>query len=292
MSGPLAGPWRLLAEGPGEGVRNMAEDVALLQGDGPLPVLRLYGWRVPTLSLGYSQDPDGVVDFDAAARLGIPVVRRPTGGGAVLHDGRLEVTYSVVADEAGLPASVVDAYRLFASALVAALGVLGIEAELAAAVVPAADRTAVCFESASRYELLVGGRKTVGSAQCRRGGRVLQHGAVPLRLDPARAVAALRTDDRVRSAERLARHAAGLEEAAGRPLGAQAVRAALVTGFERALGARFTAAGLTAAEQAQAGRLAALGLFGPLAAGGGRPSRVSGDVAAGGGGAIGCGSSR
>jgi lipoyl(octanoyl) transferase len=270
----LAGPWRLIAEGGASGVSNMAEDVAILQGDGPLPALRLYTWEVPTLSLGYSQDADAVVDFERADGLGVPVVRRPTGGGAVLHDGSLEVTYSVVADEAGLPASVVDAYRLIASALVAALSVLGIEAELAPSVVAAADRSAVCFESASRYELVVGGRKTVGSAQCRRGGRVLQHGAVPLRLDPARAVATMRSDDHARLAARLTRHAAGLEEVAGRSLSAEAVRAALVAGFERALGARFAPAGLTPDEEAVRARLVALGLFGPLRPGGERPARL------------------
>ncbi len=288
----LAGPWRLLAEGADTGVANMAEDVAILQGDGPLPSLRLYTWDVPTLSLGYSQDADAVVDFARADALGVPVVRRPTGGGAVLHDGSLEVTYSVVADEAGLPASVVDAYRLIATALVAALEDLGIEAQLSPTVVAAADRTAVCFESASRYELLVGGRKTVGSAQCRRGGRVLQHGAVPLRLDPGRAVAALRADDHARLAERLSRHAAGLEDAAGRPLRPEAVRRALVSGFERALGARFSPGGLTPGEAALRRRLSQSGVFGPLRPGGARPARAPLEAAAVGEGAAPCASSR
>jgi lipoate-protein ligase A len=199
-------------------------------------------------------------------------VRRPTGGGAVLHDGSLEVTYSVVADEAALPQSVVDAYREIAQALVAALGLLGITAELAASTPPAVGRGPVCFESASRYELLVGGRKSVGSAQCRRGGRVLQHGAMPLRLDPERAVAALRSDDRDGLVRRLVRHAAGLEEASGRTLAPAAVRAALVEGFERALGARFQTGGLTAAEAETARRLEARGLFGPLRPGVPRPA--------------------
>lgn len=273
----LAGRWRLLAEGAGDGAANMAEDVALLEGDGHLPVLRLFGWRRPTLSLGYSQDAERVVDWEAAGAAGIEVVRRPTGGGAVLHDGALEVTYSVVAPEHGLPAGVVDGYRLIAQALVAALAELGLAAELAQEVVAPRERGPVCFETPSRYELLVGGRKTVGSAQLRRRGRVLQHGSVPLRLDPDRAVLALRGGDKGEWARRLAEHACGLEEAAGRSLGAEAVRAALVAGFASALGARFEPGELTPGERARREELVRLGTFGPLAPG----RRGAGGLAAG-----------
>jgi lipoate-protein ligase A len=266
----LAGRWRLIEEGPAAGVRNMAEDIALVEGDGPLPVLRLFAWERPTLSLGYSQDADAVVDWRAAAAAGIPVVRRPSGGGAVLHDGAFEVTYSVVADERALPASVVDAYRVLAQALVAALRELGLVATLAVEVAPLAERGAVCFETPSRYELLVDGKKTVGSAQWRRHGRVLQHGAIPLRLDPERAVAALASRDRAALARRLAEHAQGLGDAAGRPIAAGEVRRALVAGFAAALGARFEAGGLTPAEEARREELVALGVVGPLTPGAGR----------------------
>lgn len=269
----LCGPWRLILDREHEGAWNMAADMALMEGDGLVPVLRLYGWQRPTLSLGYAQDADAVVDFALADAAGVEVVRRPTGGGAVLHDGANEVTYSVVAPEAALPGAVVEAYRLLAEALVAALGELGIRADLAARVAPADERSAVCFETPSRYELLVAGRKTVGSAQCRRYGRVLQHGAVPLRLDPGRAVSVLRTADRAALAERLGAHAAGLEQAAARPLEPAQVRSALVRGFERVLGAAFEPSGFTPRETTRRDELVRLGIPGPIRPGAGRALR-------------------
>jgi len=268
----LAGRWRLLREGAAPGAWNMAEDLALMEGDGLLPTLRLYTWDRPTLSLGYAQDADAVVDWAEAARLGVPVVRRPTGGASVLHDGALEVTYSVVAPESALPQAVVEAYRLLADALVAGLSRLGIEAALSPETVAAADRSAVCFEQPSRYELVCGGKKTVGSAQCRRFGRVLQHGAVPLHLDCERAVAVLR-GDRAAMARRLVRHGGGLDEAAGRMLAWDEVADALTAGFETALGARFEAGSLTPAEQARRAAWLADGTLGPIAAGEGRAAR-------------------
>lgn len=269
----LGGRWRLLLDGDHPGAFNMAADLALMEGDGVLPALRLYGWQRPTLSLGYAQDADAVVDFALADASGIEVVRRPTGGGAVLHDGANEVTYSIVAPERALPGGVVEAYRLLAEALVAGLAELGIRADLAEQVAPFEERSSVCFETPSRYELLVAGKKTVGSAQCRRHERVLQHGAVPLRLDPVRAVSVLRTDDRADLRRRLAEHASGLDRAAGRRLSASEVRPALVRGFERALGAVFEPAPFTPKEVARRDELLGQGVAGPIRPGMGRAVR-------------------
>ena len=193
--------WRLIVEGePRTGAWNMAIDEALLlehaAGKTP-PTLRFYRWDPAAVSLGYFQDPATEVDQAACRSLGIAVVRRPTGGRAVLHDR--EVTYSVVVGGRRLPGSVVETYRRLAEGLVLGLRALGAEAVLApekAARERAARERATpegsgqalgaCFEVPSSYEIIVGGRKVVGSAQVRRKGVILQHGSIPLVLDADR----------------------------------------------------------------------------------------------------------
>lgn len=279
-SGP-GGVWRLMDEPPRSGVWNMAEDIALLEGDGPLPVLRLYSWERPTLSLGYRQNADSVVDFPEAARLGVPVVRRPTGGGSVLHEGTFEVTYSVVAEEADLPSSVVEAYRVIAEPLALALQMLGLRTDFATSIPQADGWSDVCFETATRFELLVEGRKAVGSAQCRRGGRVLQHGAIPLHFDPVRAAQVMQSEDKEALAQRVARHATGLNDVSGRAFTQAEVRGAIIEGFARQFGAQMRPGELTPQEWALRDELVRLGIPGPLRAGIGTGPRSTGVVRSG-----------
>lgn len=280
-TGPgLRGAWRFLDEPPRSGVWNMAEDIALLEGDGPLPVLRLYSWDRPTLSLGYRQDADAVVDFAEAGRLGVPVVRRPTGGGSVLHEGILEVTYSVVAEEGDLPSSVVEAYRVIAQPLAQAVGSLGLRADFAESIPDRGAWSDVCFETATRFELLVEGRKAVGSAQCRRAGRVLQHGAIPLRFDPGRAARVMRSDDREALARRIGEHATGLCDVSGRDLTQEEVRRAIADAFADFFSCVLRPGGLTPAEWALRDELVRLGIPGPIRPGMGTGPRHAGIVRA------------
>jgi lipoate-protein ligase A len=175
--------WRLIDSGPGPGAWNLALDEAIfdaVRARRSPPTLRLYGWEAPTLSLGYAQDPARDLDLAACAAAGVDVVRRATGGRAVLHDR--EVTYSV-AVPAGTPlfgAGVDAAYRAVAAGLLAGLRLLGVDAALAPAARGGArePRHPGCFATASRHEILAGGRKLVGSAQRRSGGAFLQHGSL------------------------------------------------------------------------------------------------------------------
>lgn len=187
----MAASWRLLDTGAGPGAWNMAVDEAILEahraGLAP-PTLRVYRWARPTLSLGYAQGLDGI-DAEALRAEGVDLVRRPTGGRAVLHAG--DLTYAVVAS--GLPGSVSASYRVIADALVDGLAGLG----LAPAMVPGATRpgrSAACFASSTRADLVVDGRKVVGSAQLRREGAVLQHGTIYL-ARPAALAARLLPDE-------------------------------------------------------------------------------------------------
>ncbi len=188
----MAQHWRLLIEPtPATGWWNMAVDEILLAGaaTGSTPVLRLYSWQGPWLSLGYGQ-PFIAENASVCREAGVEVLRRMTGGRAVLHGG--DLTYSVTAPEAALPAGLDASYRVLSEAILLALRELGIEgqrAATAASVAPSADFD--CFAVAATDEICVGGRKLAGSAQRRAAGAVLQHGSIRIEPDPAAAAAAV-----------------------------------------------------------------------------------------------------
>ncbi len=146
-------------------------------------VLRVYGWSVPTLSLGRNQRAQGIYRTDELERRGIGVVRRPTGGRALLH--HREVTYSVTAPctaDIGLAAE----YGRINLLLGSALGTLGVPVEAAAPASRSAPPSASpCFAEPARGELTFDGRKLVGSAQWRHEGALLQHGSILVDDDQA-----------------------------------------------------------------------------------------------------------
>lgn len=172
--------WQYLLDGPRPGAENMQRDLALLE-ESSGPVLRLYSWTSPCLSLGYGQR-DGWVDRELCARLGVEVVRRPTGGRALLHQPD-EITYAVVLPEVG-DLSVQEAFAGIAALLAGALARLGVPVETAASGhVPSSASHPSCLAVAAPGEVIARGRKLVGSAQVRRQGGLLQHGALPRRTD-------------------------------------------------------------------------------------------------------------
>jgi lipoate-protein ligase A len=243
--------WRLLVTKPLDGATNMALDEALLRGrvrGASGPTVRFYGWHPATVSLGYAQALDDAVDVTRCAALGIGLVRRPTGGSAILHEPpEREVTYSVVAREGDFPGAddVLETYRVLGQGLVAGLGRLGVAAELAPLVRGRSERTpAFCFGRAGAYEIAVGGRKLVGSAQRRQRGCFLQHGSVLLAADPARIRAVFpRESDPMAGLTTLA-------ETLGSAPDFDTVVLALAAGLGDALGVRLASAGLTPEESA------------------------------------------
>lgn len=155
----------------------MAADEALLE-TAAQPVLRLYSWEGPCLSLGWAQRR-GWLDEETCRRAGVEVVRRPTGGRALLHLPG-EITYALVLpDTEGV--SVAAAFAGITASLARALRSLGVPVRVAGAT--AGPLTASCLSRVQAGELVLGERKLVGSAQVRRGGRLLQHGALPRRVD-------------------------------------------------------------------------------------------------------------
>lgn len=241
--------WRLLCDPALPGPWNMAVDLAVLEAyrqGAALPTLRLYDWAEPTLSLGYAQ-PERDVDRAACARQGVRLVRRPTGGRAVLH-GAGDVTYAVVASGAeGFADNVAGSYARIAQALVMGFGSLGLSLRVAPGE-RSNGTTSACFGSSTRADMLASGRKLVGSAQLRRDGGFLQHGAVMLTQEPE-AIAPLLV------AAQAPGGMTNLASQLGRNPDPEEVRQAVVAGFEAAFGIRFERLGLSPAEVCRAREL-------------------------------------
>jgi lipoate-protein ligase A len=238
-------PWRFVDTGVRDAASNMALDEALLvlhEAGATPPTLRVYGWCQPTLSLGYAQNAQQEVDLAACQAHGVAVVRRPTGGRAVLHDQ--EVTYSVVMPVALAdgPHTITEHYRRIGMALATALQALGVPVQLArpqvratATRVPASP---ACFAALSRYELSVAGKKMVGSAQKRAQHALLQHGSIPLWMDRQRLFQCLRVPPEQRTALVQAAYTTmgAVNEVAERPIAVAALHAALRQGFGAVFG--------------------------------------------------------
>lgn len=185
--------FRLLVTEPLDGAANMALDEALLLSrlrHGSPPTLRFFAWAPPTISLGYGQRLDGRIDEQALVAMGLGLVRRATGGSAILHEGPdLEITYSVAAAAGDFEGAsdLLDTYRWIGAGLLSGLRALGAPVEMVP-VQPSdpAAMPAFCFARTGSFELEVNGRKLVGSAQRRQGTAFLQHGAIMLGAAPAR----------------------------------------------------------------------------------------------------------
>ena len=237
--------WQFIDNGFSDGRTNMKadEDLArrLVEASG-LPTVRVYGWNPPAISLGWNQSKDEIL-HEKARREGVDVVRRPTGGRAILHAG--ELTYCVVMSVAE-GTSVSEVYRHVSEGLLAGLEDLGVSASLEKSQphFPSLYRnpdSVSCFVSSARHEIKVSGRKLVGSAQRRYRGRdareiVLQHGSIL--IDPShRAIVrylALDEDRRASMAQLLRERTTDLSEILERTVSFEEVAEAIRKGMERA----------------------------------------------------------
>jgi len=233
--------WRFIDSGPAPAVQNMAVDEGLLRDavtPGALPVLRFYTWSPAAVSLGRFQDKERAVNAEACRQRGFDIVRRITGGRAVLHCD--ELTYSIIArsDSALFPNDILGTYRVIAAGLLAGLRELGIAAEMVsrsgrhAGMVKSVSQEPACFSSPSWYEILVKGRKIIGSAQRRVGGAFLQHGSILIGYDHALEAEVI--------------PGGGMQDAVtciraemGREVGPGEVKRAFREGFAQALGMKF-----------------------------------------------------
>jgi lipoate-protein ligase A len=254
--------WRLLLDPPARGAWNMAVDEAILEHIGrgaAIPTLRLYDWTPACLSLGYAQ-PFKDVDVVRLKERGWDVVRRPTGGRAILHVD--ELTYSVTAplDEPRVAGSVLDSYNRLAAALFAAVRWLDVPVQVKEHQ-PGLKSDAsgpVCFEVPSTYEITANGKKLVGSAQARRREGVLQHGTLPLFGDLTRITQALVFTDegsRIVAGEKLLAKATTVEAALGRQVTWQEAASAFIQAFSITLNLTLQSGELSTSELQRAAQL-------------------------------------
>lgn len=243
----------------------MALDEALLKSVGARqspPVLRLYAWSRPTLSLGFAQ-PAADADLDRIAARGWEIVRRLTGGRAILHTD--EITYSVAfpADHPVMAGGIVESYRRISAALLHSLEQIGLAAQAekqarAAGIKP--PPSPVCFEVPSNYEIQIDGKKLVGSAQVRKYDGALQHGSLPLDGDISRIVEALVFPDaatRQQAAARVVERATTLYSGLGKVIPWAQAAQALQAAFTQTFGVTLTESAPTVAELAETAQIRA-----------------------------------
>jgi lipoyl(octanoyl) transferase len=234
--------WRLIEDGAGDGAVNMATDRAILeacgQGKAP-PTLRLYGWRQPTVTTGYSQSRVRDLDMNRCRALGIPVVSRPTGGRALLHDK--ELTYSLTAPipHPKFPSNLRAAFQEVSQALLLALEIMGVENAAMANTrgASANGRSPSCFSSLNHCEITVNNKKLIGSAQRRKSRSFLQQGSLWIACDRERMNSLFRFDDpetREADLEILERNTISLNQLCGREMRFEEVAEAFQKAFQSA----------------------------------------------------------
>jgi lipoate-protein ligase A len=252
--------WRIIPFRRHAPFENMAIDEALFrihQQKKVPPVLRFYGWERPAVSLGYFQDAEEEIDCAYCRGRGIDIVRRPTGGKAVLHGD--DLTYSVVAGETPpfFSPDVVETYRIISGCIIRGLARSGIEAQIVDEGRGTAGSAAgLCFATSYKNELLAGGRKICGSAQIRARGVFLQHGSVLIDFDPVEACAAIgKTDDLDRRTQEIEASVTSVRETIGGDVSIRGLCRDIAEGFEEVLQVRLVEGALSPEEEALKDRL-------------------------------------
>jgi lipoate-protein ligase A len=240
----------------------MAVDEAILEaaGDGDvLPTLRLYAWQPACLSLGYSQSIQDV-DRSRLQAMGWGLVRRLTGGKAILHVD--ELTYALIAQpcEDLVAGSLLESYHRISTGLLKALFHLSIQGEISGNPTVSNRFSAgpICFEVPSAFEITFQGKKILGSAQARRKNGILQHGSLPLHGDLGRIIQVLNLgneEEQQSAVESLSRHAINVETVTGRMVTWKEAARAIAEAFEEELGVHFEQANLTSQEESRAREL-------------------------------------
>jgi lipoate-protein ligase A len=244
--------WRLIVNQPADGAWNMGVDCALLdcagRGDAS-PVLRLYGWDQPTLSIGYAQKPEMDINLAFLENEKIPIVRRPTGGRAILHWD--ELTYSVsIPSHSRFFGSLPEMYATVAIPLRAALASLGLPLD-AGGRAAGVRSNPCCFATRLGHEISVNGKKIVGSAQRRLKTAALQHGSIVLSMDAERYANCLNFADKTKRTAALAL-LGGINDFAPRPITRDELSVIVAGSFAQTLGIEFAPSALTDEEELMA----------------------------------------
>lgn len=244
--------WRLLLHPPYSGAWNMAVDEALLgsvSNHFQPPTLRLYDWYPYTLSLGHAQ-PFSDVNMQILQEKKWDIVRRPTGGRAILHAD--ELTYSVTApiDNPIIHGNVIESYRKISTALASALNMIGliVDSKLKNKNESHLSKDPVCFQFPSDYEITFNGKKIIGSAQARKKNGILQHGSIPLFGDISRIIDVLQIKEKekmLNARSNLLDRAVTVEISCGKFISWSIMADALIKAFEDKLSINFTQGKMT-----------------------------------------------
>jgi len=205
------------------------------------------------VSLGYFQATRNEVNVEACRRYSVDLVRRPTGGKAVLHEN--DLTYAVIASEHNplFPPDILGAYKVISGCIAGGLSELGIETEMEGNGRSYQDDSlkAACFSSPSRYELLAKKKKICGSAQLRSKGIFLQHGSILMDFDPVKTCALLlpQEGDRSRQTKKLRESVTSIYEQIGAPVPVEHICRIMRKSFEKKLDIELVEGCLTTEEE-------------------------------------------
>ncbi len=227
----------------------MATDEALTASN--LPVLRFYAWQPACLSLGYFQKIRAI-NTELCRELKIDLVRRLTGGNAVLH--KSELTYLLICDADLMPGSVIESYKIISAGLLQGLRNLGLNPVMNSNV-GKGGRSALCFNDPSWYEILVNGKKIIGSAQKRINGKILQHGSILIKTN-AKEYCSLFNLSTPGLDELVKKRMTSINDELGEGVDYCRLKEAVKEGFRSALGIDFEPSSLTDEELQQAEKLA------------------------------------
>ncbi|MGA1791900.1 MAG: biotin/lipoate A/B protein ligase family protein [bacterium] len=260
--------WRFIDSGAGSASENMAMDEAILnscrRNDSP-PTLHFYTWKNPSITLGYLQDLSGSVRQERCLDRGIRVVRRITGGRAVVHHRDLSFSLTFPAKGKVIPSGIRGSYQKIAEGFVEGLKFLGIHASLADGRslqrrdLKEGRHLAACFLTRTRSEILVSGRKLLGSAQRRIDDWVLQQGTIMINPKRGHWMSLLRYpdgSDPLRIKKMFESGVTSIQEILGRDVDIRSIKEALVTGISKCLGIRFKVQSLSAREKRETVSLA------------------------------------
>lgn len=260
--------WRLIKDSYHNGFINMAVDEAIMiahkNGLVP-PTIRFYQWSPPAVSLGYFQDLKKEINVKVCQDIGIDIVRRPTGGKAVLHDQELTYSFIIKENDPLVNDSILETYKKISGGIIRGLSYLGIKAELVPlrgklenhllgrsdkARIHHLDFKSICFSVPSQYEVQVEGKKIVGSAQVRKGGVVLQHGSLLIKLEKDKLFSVFNFPSvQIREKLKSKFKATSLEEILKKKIDFSELSNILPRGFEEEFGVRLVESKLTEPEE-------------------------------------------
>lgn len=229
--------WQLIVSPQKTGAYNMRSDLRYFndhENGSTSSILRIYSWRPKCISLGYSQKIEEEIDLDRADSMGWDIVKRPTGGGMVFHN-EAEITYSLITsiDNPILPKGLVPSCKKISEAVIRGLNQLGIHAQIQASKSKIEDpKPQLCFSYPAEYEVVVGGKKLVGSAQKRGRRTLLQQGSIYIEEIEIAPFAALKKSCEIPKA-------ISVQEILRREIKFEELKEAIIFGFEKEIGACF-----------------------------------------------------